>query len=31
MELGKDLLSMDKYEDAYQWIDNRKKIIKMRS
>jgi len=30
MELGKDLLSMDSYEDAYQWIDERKRMIKVR-
>jgi len=30
MELGKDLLSMDSYEDAYQWIDERKRLIKVK-
>jgi len=30
MELGKDLFSMNSYEDAYEWIDERKRIIKVR-
>ena len=30
MELGKDILSMDSYEDAYQWIDERKRLIKVK-
>jgi len=30
MELGKDLLSMDSYEDVYQWIDERKRLIKVK-
>ncbi|MBF0452170.1 MAG: hypothetical protein HQK75_15820, partial [Candidatus Magnetomorum sp.] len=29
MELGKDLLSMKTFEDAYRWIDNRKRMIKV--
>ena len=29
MELGKLVLNMNQYEEAYQWIDNRKKMIKM--
>ena len=29
MELGENLLSMNTFEDVYQWIDNRKRIIKV--
>ena len=29
MELGEHLLSMNTFEDAFQWINNRKKMIKM--
>jgi len=29
LELAKLLLNMNQYEEAYQWIDNRKKMIKM--
>jgi len=28
LELGKQLLTMNQYEEAYQWIDNRKRMIK---
>jgi len=28
LELAKLLLTMNQYEEAYQWIDNRKKMIK---
>jgi hypothetical protein len=28
LELAKLLLNMNQYEEAYQWIDNRKKLIK---
>jgi hypothetical protein len=29
VELAKLLLTMNQYDEAYQWIDNRKKMIKM--
>jgi len=29
MELGANLLTMKSFEDAYQWINARKKMIKM--
>jgi hypothetical protein len=29
LELAKLLLTMNQYEEAYQWIDNRKKMNKM--
>ena len=29
MELGENLLTMNSFEDAHQWINNRKRIIKM--
>jgi len=29
MELGENLLTMNSFEDAYQWINNRKQMIKM--
>jgi len=29
MELGEHILSMTSFEDAFQWINNRKKMIKM--
>jgi addiction module HigA family antidote len=29
MELGENLLTMNSFEDAFQWINNRKRMIKM--
>ena len=29
MELGENLLTMNSFEDAYQWINTRKRMIKM--
>ncbi|KPA15810.1 hypothetical protein MHK_003949 [Candidatus Magnetomorum sp. HK-1] len=29
MDLGEHLLSMKTFDDVYQWINDRKKIIKM--
>ena len=29
MELGENLLTMNSFEDAHQWINNRKQMIKM--
>ena len=29
MELGENLLTMNSFEDAYQWINTRKQMIKM--
>ncbi|KPA13406.1 Addiction module antidote protein, HigA [Candidatus Magnetomorum sp. HK-1] len=29
MDLGENLLTMNSFEDAYQWINNRKQMIKM--
>jgi len=29
MDLGEHILSMNTFDEAYQWITNRKKLIRM--